>query len=112
MFCQGLTTSLRHISFPVAILISALSWGLGIPVDHRGLATFKNHFFHSLNTASCLLSMLVLDQEWRSSSVILPFRYGIAYALMTWILQTSGGHQICQIKKATGWLSFFLLFQR
>ena len=86
----GLTTFLRHISFPVAILISLLSWGLGIPVDYRGLATFKNHFFHSLNTVSCLLSMLVTDQEWQSSKVILPFRYGIAYAIMQWILQSSG----------------------
>ena len=74
----------------MAILISLLSWGLGIPVDYRGLATFKNHFFHSLNTVSCLLSMLVTDQEWQSSKVILPFRYGIAYAIMQWILQSSG----------------------
>ena len=88
----GVTSILRDVSFPVAVFISLLSWGLLIPVDEGGLATFKNHFFHSLNTASCLLSMLVLDQEWRSSSVILPFRYGIAYALMTWILQSSGGY--------------------
>ena len=88
---SGLTTCLRHIAFPVAILISLLSWGLGIPVDYRGLGTFKNHFFHSLNTVSCLLSILVIDkQEWQSSKVILPFRYGIAYALMQWILQSSG----------------------
>ena len=81
---------LQHISFPVAILISLLSWGLGIPVDYRGLATYKNHFFHSLNTASCVAAMLVLDQDWRSASLVLPFRYGLAYALSQFVLQRLG----------------------
>ena len=86
----GVTNVLQHISFPVAILISLLSWGLGIPVDYRGLATYKNHFFHSLNTASCVAAMLVLDQDWRSTSLVLPFRYGLAYALSQFVLQRLG----------------------
>ena len=87
----GVTNVLQHISFPVAILISLLSWGLGIPVDYRGLATYKNHFFHSLNTLSCAAAMLVLDQDWRSGSLVLPFRYGLAYALSQFVLQRLGG---------------------
>ena len=86
----GVTNVLQHISFPVAILISLLSWGLGIPVDYRGLATYKNHFFHSLNTLSCAAAMLVLDQDWRSGSLVLPFRYGLAYALSQFVLQRLG----------------------
>ena len=86
----GVTNVLQHVSFPVAILISLLSWGLGIPVDYRGLATYKNHFFHSLNTLSCAAAMLVLDQDWRSGSLVLPFRYGLTYALSQFVLQHLG----------------------
>ena len=50
------------MSFPVAVFISLLSWGLLIPVDEGGLATFKNHFFHTLNSLSVVLSMLIVPK--------------------------------------------------
>ena len=85
-----MTIFLQHISFPVAILISLLSWLLGIPVDYRGLATFKNHFFHTFNSLSCLLCLYFSDHEWKSKHILLPFRYGVAYAIMQFVLQNAG----------------------
>ena len=58
----GLTSVLRDVSFPVAIFISLLSWGLLIPVDEGGLATFKNQFFHTFNSLSVLASMLLVPK--------------------------------------------------
>ena len=87
---SGSTIFLQHISFPVAFLISLLSWSLGIPVDYRGLGTLKNHFFHTFNSLSCILCLYFSDHEWESKKVILPFRYGIAYALFQFGLQYSG----------------------
>ena len=57
-----MTSVLRDVSFPVAIFISLLSWGLLIPVDEDGLATFKNHFFHTFNSLSVLSSMLLVPK--------------------------------------------------
>lgn len=58
----GVTKVLRDISFPVAIFISLLSWGLLIPVDAGGLHTFKNHFFHTTNSLVVVLTMIKLPQ--------------------------------------------------
>ena len=46
----------------MAVFISLLSWGLLIPVDQGGLATFKNHFFHTLNSVSVVLGMLIVPK--------------------------------------------------
>ena len=62
LYPTGLTSVLRDVSFPVAIFISLLSWGLLIPVDQGGLATFKNHFFHTFNSLSVLASMLLVPK--------------------------------------------------
>ena len=58
----GVTSILRDVSFPVAVFISLLSWGLLIPVDEGGLATFKNHFFHTFNSLSVVLSMMMVPK--------------------------------------------------
>ena len=86
----GLRTFLQNLSYPLALFISLLSWSLLIPVDSGGLWTFKNHFFHSLNSVSCLISMLVYPQHWESRSLVVPFRYCLGYALLQFLLQSSG----------------------
>ena len=75
----GVTRVLRDVSFPVAVFISLLSWGLMIPVDAGGLATFKNHFFHTFNTMSVILSMWLVPQAWCKYRAPLPLLYGLAY---------------------------------
>ena len=54
----------------MAVFISLLSWGLLIPVDQGGLATFKNHFFHTLNSVSVVLGMLIVPKVFFLSTHI------------------------------------------
>ena len=86
----GLRTFLQNLSYPMALFISILSWGLQIPVDYGGLWTFKNHFFHSLNSATCLISMIVYPHHWESRKMVVPFRYCLGYAMLQFLLQSSG----------------------
>jgi len=87
---QGVTSVLRDVSFPVAVFISLLSWGLLIPVDEGGLATFKNHFFHTLNSLSVVLGMLIVPKAWCKYRCPLPLLYGLAYLGLQIGLQASG----------------------
>jgi len=87
---QGVTSVLRDVSFPVAIFISLLSWGLLIPVDEGGLATFKNQFFHTFNSLSVLASMLLVPKAWCKYRCPLPLLYGLAYLGLQIGLQASG----------------------
>ena len=75
-----LTTLLQNVSFPVALFISSVSWCLQIPVDAGGLWTVKNHFFHTANSLSCLLSMVSYKQVWLPRQAYVPLFYGIGYA--------------------------------
>lgn len=87
---QGFTKFLRDISFSVAVFISILSWGLMIPVDEGGLSTFKNHFFHSINSLYVLLNMIMLPQMWCKYRCPLPLIYGLAYLGFQVALQSTG----------------------
>jgi len=87
---QGVTSVLRDVSFPVAVFISLLSWGLLIPVDEGGLATFKNHFFHTINSLSVVLGMMIVPQAWCKYRCPLPLIYGLAYLGLQIGLQASG----------------------
>ena len=86
----GLTTFLQNLSFPMAFFISLLSWSLQIPVDHGGLSTLKNHFFHTGNSLTCLISMCVYHQHWEAKKLVVPFRYCLSYAMLQFLLQSSG----------------------
>ena len=66
------------MSFPVAVFISLLSWALLIPVDEQGLATFKNHFFHTINSLSVVLGMIIVPK------VI----FLCTYTALAWMMKT------------------------
>ena len=86
-----LTNLLRALAFPVAVFITNISWGLGIPVDLGGLWTFKNHFFHSLNSVYCVLTVFLYDQQdWQANRFFLPILYGVGYAGFQFALQSNG----------------------
>ena len=85
-----LNTLLQNVSFPVALFISAVSWSLQIPVDAGGLWTVKNHFFHTANSLSCLLSMVSYKQVWQTRQAYVPLFYGIGYAAFAATSQALG----------------------
>eukprot|EP00092_Neocalanus_flemingeri_P032196 GFUD01034993.1.p1 GENE.GFUD01034993.1~~GFUD01034993.1.p1 ORF type:complete len:202 (+),score=10.95 GFUD01034993.1:53-658(+) len=87
---KDVTNYLQNLSFPLAIFISNISWGLGIPVDLGGLWTFKNHFFHTFNSLCCIMSMLTLEQVWSEKKCFIPFLYGLGYAAFSGIIQFKG----------------------
>jgi len=87
---KGWTNVLQNISFPVAILISLLSWSLGIPVDYGGLSTFKNHFFHSLNSIYALLSIGLCEKNLKKNEVWQPLCFGLGYAVFQLVMQKLG----------------------
>ena len=88
------TTLLQNVAFPTAVFISSVSWSAQIPVDHGGLATFKNHFFHTFNTLSCLLSMLVYKQVWSPKQCYAPLFYGLGYVAFAATSQSLGKYQV------------------
>jgi hypothetical protein len=97
---NNITTLMQNVSFPIALFISALSWGLQIPVDYGGLWTFKNHFFHTFNSLSCLTSMAFYKQTWCPKLCYIPFIYGMGYAAFAATSQALGNwNNICCISK-------------
>ena len=82
---------LQNISFPLALFVSLLSWALMIPVDRGGVATFKNHFFHTTNSLVALASMMVYPQTWRPRLCYVPLLYGAGYLVLEGALQANGG---------------------
>jgi len=91
---KNVTTQMQNLSFSIALFISALSWGLKIPVDRGGLSTFKNHFFHTLNSLSCLVSMAFYKQVWCSKQCFVPLIYGIGYAAFAGTSQALGAEAL------------------
>jgi len=88
---QLLTLVLRNISFPIAVFISLLSWSLKIPVNYEeGLWTFKNHFYHTLNSTACLIYMVLDPEPWFFSHCYQPLLYGLAYVAFSGIIQATG----------------------
>ena len=87
---RNVTTLMQNVSFTIALFISALSWGLTIPVDLGGLWTFKNHFFHTFNSLSCLTSMAFYKQVWHPKLCYIPLIYGLGYAAFAGTSQALG----------------------
>ena len=85
---------MQNLSFPIALFISILSWCLNIPVDYGGLWTFKNHFFHTFNSISCLLSMAFYRQVWKPKQFYIPLLYGLGYAAFACISQARGNYPL------------------
>merc|ERR1711872_578446 len=88
------TALIQNVAFPTAVFISSVSWSAQIPVDHGGLATFKNHCFHTFNTLSCLLSMLVYKQVWSPKQCYAPLFYGLGYVAFAATSQSLGGEPV------------------
>ena len=88
-----LTVVLMNVSFPIAVFISLLSWCIGIAVDEGGLGTFKNHFFHTVNTATCLLYLVCDPETWSFAHCYQPLLYGLAYVAFAGSLQAAGIRQ-------------------
>ena len=62
-----------------------------IPVDRDGVATFKNHFFHTTNSLVPVLSLLIYPQTWRPRLCFVPLIYGLGYLTMAGAMQANGG---------------------
>lgn len=87
---RALSQLLMNISFPMAFFITLLSWGLAIPVDAGGLWTFKNHFYHSINSIICLVYVGMDTRVWRTENSIQPLLAGLAYVASQGALQWTG----------------------
>jgi len=87
---QECTGYLRSLSFTIAIFITNISWGLGISIDDTGFWSIKNQIFHTMNSLSCVLSMIVCPDDLKATNWFLPFAYAVGYVGFSAILQIKG----------------------
>ena len=84
---KGVTSFLQHLSHPVSVLITIQAWMFRLTVDNDGLWTFKNNFFHTFNSVSCVLSLVILNQKWDIKKLLIPLTYGFLYGTVEALAQ-------------------------